>query len=861
MSLRLRIALCLVLFTLLLMAGYLLWGRPVYPYFGLFLFAAAVILMLVLLFFSDHWVTRPLQHLTQAARQIANGEFGIPLPQKTGDEIGQLTKAFEAMQTRLTLREKRLIENEVRLSAIINNSVEALVTIDITGTLRSFNKAAERIFGYTADEVLGENIRILMPMPYRAEHDTYIQRYLKTGVKKVIGNGREVKGKRKSGELFPIWITVSEVKINEGLLFVGSVMDITQQKLADAELATHRDNLRNMIHERTKDLKVAMEKAEAANQAKSNFISNMSHEIRTPMNAMLGFLALALENNNLTQELRGHLEIAHRSSWSLLGLLDDILDISKLEEGRMALELIPFNLARLLREITSTMEIAAREKGLSLTLSMGSPFPACCSGDPMRIRQVLFNLLSNAVKFTHKGGVTVHAEPLKDNEIHFFIKDTGIGMSKDQLKHIFEPFAQADDSSTRRYGGTGLGTSISKQLVELMGGTIWVESDMDKGSTFHFTLTLPEAEATIGPKQPATLKESLPTSPPKELSILVAEDIAENAKLILIRLKQQGHRTTAAINGKEVLQALANDSFDLILMDVHMPEMDGLEATRCIRSGSAGAACQHIPIIGLTASAGQKDVQECLDAGMNEVVTKPIDFKLLYATMSAAHPLSGPTELLSPEAAPLPITDWPHIHGVDTQKAMETWQDRALYLQALSSFVNKFMTAPHDMLQALETRSADSLGEQVHAIKGASANLCMTEVHKACEALTPLLGTGKTEEIRSLVATLDSAFRTLSKDLPSAPEEPLPSSLPPVGISSEEARAWFQELLSGLASDNPDRVEPLLTPASACVSTAHLKEIQAKVDDFNFREAENAARKAARDMGISLNGRADGTET
>ncbi|BCS97960.1 hypothetical protein DSLASN_35920 [Desulfoluna limicola] len=861
MSLRLRIALCLVLFTLLLLAGCLVWGHAEPLYFGLFLLTAPIALMLVLLFYSEQWVTRPLQHLTQAARQIANGEFGMPLPQSTGDEIGQLTKAFDAMQTRLTLREKRLIDNEVRLSAIIDNSVEALVTIDITGTLRSFNKAAERIFGYTADEVVGENIRILMPMPYRADHDRYIQRYLKTGVKKVIGIGQEVKGKRKSGELFPIWITVSEVKIDEDPLFVGSIMDITQQKMADIELATHRDNLRNMIHERTKDLKIAMEKAEAANQAKSNFISNMSHEIRTPMNAMLGFLALALENNNLTQELRDHLEIAHRSSWSLLGLLDDILDISKLEEGRMALEPTPFNLARLLRDITSSMEVAAREKGLTLTLSMPPPFPAYCSGDPMRIRQVLFNLLSNAIKFTHKGGVTIHAEPLPNDEIHFFIKDTGIGMSKDQLMHIFEPFAQADDSSTRRYGGTGLGTTISKHLVELMGGTIWVESNIGKGSTFHVTLTLPEAEAPVETKSPATEKTGIPPKAPRELSVLVAEDIAENAKLILIRLKQQGHKATATTNGKEVLRALASEPFDLILMDVHMPEMDGLEATRCIRSGSAGEACQHIPIIGLTASAGQKDVQECLEAGMNEVVTKPIDFKRLYATMSATHPLTGLPERPPPDEKALPLNEWPHLHGVDTRTAMETWQDKNLYLQSLSSFVTKFMTVPRHMLLALDSKSADSLYEEVHAMKGASANLCMTDINKTCEALSPLLATGKTEAIRALIVSLDSAFSALCRDIPPAPEETTASPHPPPAIPADKVQTWFQELLNGLASDNPDQVDPLLTAETACISTAHLKEIQAKVDVFNFRGAEDAARKAAHAMGINLNGRADGAET
>ncbi|WP_300667245.1 ATP-binding protein [Desulfoluna sp.] len=866
MSLRLRVILWVMCFTLILLAGSLFWwfpGAPPAPEvftgaelelftawrlqaairMGIFLIVAPLLLLVGLLLCLTWGVTQPLNHLTQAARKIADGEFKTELPPQRGDEFGPFIHTFEGMQTQLQVRDKQLSENAMQLSAIIDNAASALVTIDHSGTLRSFNKAAEHIFGYTAEEMIGENIRHLMPMPYPANHNTYLHRYLQSGIKKIIGTGQEVKGRNKNGDVFPIWIAVSEINISDEQLFVGSLSDITHQKKADAELAKHRDNLRNMIHERTKDLKIAMEKAEAANQAKSNFISNMSHEIRTPMNALLGFLGLTLENRELPEELRHYLDIAHRSAWSLLGILDDILDLSKLEGGRLALDKTPFNLAHLLRDITQTMEITAREKGLSLQLFMGSPLPEFCSGDPMRLRQVLFNLLSNAVKFTHHGGVDIHVEPLKDDEIHFYIKDTGIGIPENKLKSIFEPFAQADDSTTRSYGGTGLGISISRELLELMGGTLWVESQVDTGSTFHIALHLPEAKA-LRPPSPV-LETRHPDPPPARLSILVAEDISENAKLIMIRLKQQGHKTRAVPNGREALDALSEEPFDLILMDIHMPEMDGLEATRAIRCGET---CPQIPIIGLTASAGKQDVKECLNAGMNDVITKPIDFERLYIAIATHTRATKVTDL------PFQATPWPQIKGVDTTQAMKTWQHPPVYLQSLSSFVQKFAKTPRTLIHAMEEGKIDTLYEQVHAITGAAANLCMTEVHKTCKDIALLLPTGDTESIRPLIESLTPAFHSVSNALENLSEKPPSPSSEPPDIPLDHCRAWFHQLLTALASDNPDQVAPLLAPGTACIPETECLRLQHRIDQFDFRGAEEATQKVLRNMAITLNG-------
>ena len=858
MSFRMRIiGPCLLFIVVAMGISILLWwtappltmGRLL-PTAAFLLIGMPLALMVGLLFLTEHEILRPLKHLCHASRQIARGDHTPDLPKKTGKEVGQLIEDFEAMGAGIGRQINHLKESQIRLNAIINNSVEALISTDKTGTLHFFNKAAENIFGYTDSEIIGKNITVLMPASHRNAHASHIKNHLQGGVTKSIDMGQETKGVKKNGESFPISISVAEITIGGERLFVGSILDITLQKHADSELAKHRENLRNMIHERTKDLKITMEKAEAANRAKSNFISNISHEIRTPMNAMLGFLALALEDEMIPAGPRDYLEVAHRSAWSLLGLLDDVLSISKLDEGRMALEVIPFDLVKLLEEITGTMELAAREKGLSLTLSMELPFPRYCFGDPMRLRQALFNLLSNAIKFTRKGRVEVQALSMEGDNIHFSIKDTGIGIPETLLKHIFEPFAQVDDSSTRRYGGTGLGTSISKQLIELMGGVLWVESQVGKGSTFHITLSLPEVKAPPGP--PPTKERSKAPHTMESRSIIVAEDMKENAKLITIRLKQKGHTTTEVTNGKELLDALTRTPHDLILMDVHMPELDGLEATRRIRAGH-GTTPRHIPIIGLTASAGQQDIKMCIAAGMDAVVSKPIDFQHLFETMASALSLG---DIETPQPPPV---RWPPIDGVDIEQAMTAWLDHGHYLEALSSFIHKFQESPHAMRQAMEADKTEALIEVIHAIKGASGNLCMTEVHATCVALTPLVSSGDKAAMVPLFETLTSAFHRLSRALPQEKKGSLSPCHP--DLPASQRRDWFKALFLALETDNPDKVEPLLEPDSACVSTASANKIRDRVNAFNFRGAEEILRLAARELNIPLNNEAQCDQT
>ncbi|HLJ49478.1 MAG TPA: two-component regulator propeller domain-containing protein [Bryobacteraceae bacterium] len=409
----------------------------------------------------------------------------------------------------------------------------------------------------------------------------------------------------------------------------------SKNRLARAQ----RVRLEAMVRQRTQELEEEKHRTEQASLAKSQFLANMSHEIRTPMNGVLGMLQL-LAPSQTTSEQHEYLDAARSSAESLLVLLNDILDLSKIEAGKLELEAIPFSLEHCVEGAVQTVSTRAREKGLDLRWTIDPAVSPFLTGDPVRLRQVLINLLGNAVKFTEQGRVALEVDCVGTGitdavTVHFAVADTGIGIAPEKQAAIFEAFSQADTSTTRKFGGTGLGLSICSRLVQIMGGRIWVESKPETGSTFHFTAAF---RATTGlpslTENDAIQVHVRPRSAQTVdcLRVLVAEDNPINQKVVVRLLERRGHSVVIAENGRRAVDFAKDPSFDVILMDVQMPEMDGFEATQAIREWQQAAALR-VPIIAMTACAMAGDQEKCLDAGMDAYITKPVDAEQLYSVI------------------------------------------------------------------------------------------------------------------------------------------------------------------------------------------------------------------------------------
>jgi len=446
--------------------------------------------------------------------------------------------------------------------------------------------------------------------------------------------------------VFLLFVTLAAVRLRR--LVTESLQMRFENEALVASLKTEKDkseqlnaSLLQEVEERKKvaeNLIVARREAEQANMAKTQFLANMSHDIRTPMHGIIGMTRMVLDTK-LSFEQQKYLENIRESADGLLGLLNDILDFSKIEAGQLLIVRQNFDLGRLLAQVQSTMTYNAREKGLQLIFpELPAGLPSLVIGDELRLRQILINLIGNAIKFTEQGSVALTVSEHERSEdrvvLHFQVRDTGIGIEGAKQKAVFASFSQADSSMTRKYGGSGLGLAISKQLVEMMGGSIWLESVAGVGSTFHFTTVLKLGRVAAAPVDTVAAKKVKP------LHILLADDYPINCDLARLILEKDGHSLTAVGDGLAALGALAEQDFDLVFMDVQMPTMDGLTASKLIRKAETGEdpdqhnlpaelsdrlAGRHIPIIAMTANAMVEDQRKCVAAGMDGYLTKPFD--------------------------------------------------------------------------------------------------------------------------------------------------------------------------------------------------------------------------------------------
>ncbi len=473
------------------------------------------------------------------------------------------------------------------------------------------------------------------------------------------------------------------------------------------------------------DLRLAKEKAEAAASARSTFLANMSHEIRTPMNAIIGFTDVVL-SGELQAEQRKRLETVHKSARSLLHLLNDILDTSKLEHGAVELEHIDFSLTDLVQQLCAEQSIHAHRKQLSLHCEVSKDVGEHVRGDPHRLRQILLNLLGNAIKFTETCGVTVKVER-EGEQVHFMVQDSGIGIAADRLPHIFDAFTQADASMSRRFGGTGLGTTISKQLTELMHGRIWATSEPGQGSVFHVLLPLEAGDAQRAQRRahPAAHSQLAP------MRMLAVDDVEQNLELLTLLLGKQGHTLVTAGNGEQALARATQEAFDVILMDVQMPVMDGLTACRELRRIEAEQGRPRTPVLALSASVQQEDQQAAIDAGMDGFATKPIDMGEL---MSEIARITGRPLLSAEPVSRPPSTVEADARIVDVPRGMKLWQAWRPYLQALQRFAAEQAGWLRDDAHRAPPPH-DEAFRQAHRLKGSAANLGLAGIEQAAGAI------------------------------------------------------------------------------------------------------------------------------
>ncbi len=591
--------------------------------------------------------------------------------------------------------ERAVRDNDAKFRALFEGTSAGVVLLDVeSDSVLDCNEAALALLGGKREDVVGQpGRRFRAPVQPGGMSADELRSWAEENVFRSHGHRQELLIRRLDGSDILVEVAISPFQLDGRLIALGVVTDITDRKRAE-------EALRQAVHA-----------AEAANRAKTEFLAHMSHEIRTPLNGILGLTELVLDADP-RHDQREYLELVRSSADSLLVILNDLLDLSKIEAGKLDLEHVPFALRPTLDDALLPFALQARGKGLALTCRVEDAVPDSLVGDPNRLRQILVNLVGNAIKFTDAGGVDVRVELLADDAgrvgLRFTVRDTGIGIPAEKQARIFQSFEQADSSTTRRYGGTGLGLTIAGRLAAMMGGQIGVQSAPGKGSTFYFTVRFDR-----GADRPAPAAPAAAPSPdgPQRLRVLVAEDHEVNQLLARRLLERRGHTVTVVGDGRQALDALDRGGFDVALLDVQMPELDGLTVATRLRERERGTG-RRLPVLALTAYSMKGDRERCLAAGMDGYLSKPIRAAELYAALDGIAVLPA-----APSAASLldPSTIRAACGGDQTllDEIVQLYRDRWADLLA-------------GIRTAVERRDPAALLHAAHTCKGVVATFSAT---------------------------------------------------------------------------------------------------------------------------------------